>query len=109
MVNLKDIVHKARSGSRKRLADTSGAESNASTQLATNISSKFSLVGSELLGINSDKQAEFAEQTALLVTNDKFLDELQDVIGKPQPNESEDDFVIAAKDKMRQLLKSKLK
>jgi hypothetical protein len=42
------------------------------------------------------------------VTDEKFLDELQDKIGNPQANENEDEFIHRAKE-MRNLLKSKLK
>ncbi|AWZ72872.1 hypothetical protein BN18_3518 [Klebsiella pneumoniae subsp. pneumoniae ST512-K30BO] len=43
------------------------------------------------------------------MTDEKFLDELQDKIGNPQANENEDEFIHRAKKEMRNLLKSKLK
>ncbi|MXM18824.1 hypothetical protein, partial [Klebsiella pneumoniae] len=61
------------------------------------------------LGIGGDKQSDFSNQAAELVTDEKFLDELQDKIGNPQANENEDEFIHRAKKEMRNLLKSKLK
>nr|HDI1706959.1 hypothetical protein [Klebsiella pneumoniae] len=54
-------------------------------------------------------QSDFSNQAAELVTDEKFLDELQDKIGNPQANENEDEFIHRAKKEMRNLLKSKLK
>lgn len=109
MVNLKDIVHKAITGAQKQLSDHTSSQSAPSTALAAEISRKISFVDAKNLGIARDKQSEFAEQATAIVTDDKFLDELQDSVGKPLKDESEEEFVRRAKQKMRELLNSKLK
>jgi len=101
MAKLKDIV--------KGSQDSNSPGENAGTSIANTITTMMSLKSVAFLGIARDKQAEFAAQAASLVTDDEFLDELQDKIGKPLANESEDEFVANAKIKMRELLKSKLK
>ncbi|OBE75840.1 hypothetical protein WN07_22985 [Klebsiella pneumoniae] len=109
MVKLKDVVRNVISGANKQLPDHSTTQSTASTALATEIYTKISCIGPRALGFGGDKQSDFSNQAAELVTDEKFLDELQDKIGNPQANENEDEFIHRAKKEMRNLLKSKLK
>lgn len=85
MVKLKDVVRNVISGANKQLPDHSTTQSTASTALATEIYTKISCIGPRALGIGGDKQSDFSNQAAELVTDEKFLDELQDklVILKP--------------------------
>ena len=56
---------------------------------------------------NSDKE-KFAHQVGELVGSEEFVTELSDQIGKPLPGESEDEFVVRAKNAMKKLLSAKL-
>ncbi|EMO7187391.1 hypothetical protein JHE03_24280 [Pluralibacter gergoviae] len=106
MVKLKDVVRNVISGANKPLPGLPTAQP---TALATEIYAKISCISPRVLGIGGDKQSDFSNQAAELVTDEKFLDELQDKIGTPQVNEDEDEFIHRAKKEMRNLLKSKLK
>lgn len=105
-MKLKDVVRNVISEANNRLP---GPSKTQSTALAVKIYTELSSLKPRVSGIGGDKQSDFANQAAKLVTNDKFLDELEDKIGKPQVNEDENDFVRRAKKEMRNLLKSKLK
>ena len=100
MVKLKDVV--------KGIPRGDSTNKNAVISITKNISVQMLSTPVAVLGISRDKQSKFSEQATALVTDDKFLDELQDKIGKPLANESEGEFVAKAKIKMRELLKSKL-
>ena len=51
---------------------------------------------------------KFAEKVGTLVTGDKFLQELSNVIGQPKLSESEDEFVARCKQSMFGLLTKRL-
>ena len=108
MVKLKDIVNKA-SKTSANLLNLSNQKISGSSALATKIESSLAMMGYAASGIDSKQQAQFSVQAAEMVTDDKFLDDLQDRIGKPHENETEDAFVIRAKERMRELLKANLK
>lgn len=108
MVKLRTIVHNANFAQAKGITykDELSKGGNA---VARVLDHKLSTIGVLLTGMDSKQQAEFANQAAALVTKDEFLDELQERIGTPQKNETEDIFVSRAKNRMRELLKEKLK
>lgn len=68
MVKLKDVVRNVISGANKQLPDHSTTQSTASTALATEIYTKISCIGPRALGIGGDKQSDFSNQAAELVT-----------------------------------------
>ncbi len=51
---------------------------------------------------------EFSEKVSQLVHSESFIQNLSDSIGKPQPNESEGQFVERAKSIMKKLLMAKM-
>jgi hypothetical protein len=51
---------------------------------------------------------EFSEKVSQLVHSESFIQNFSDSIGKPQPNESEDQFVGRAKNIMKKLLIGKM-
>ena len=55
----------------------------------------------------SDEQEQFSKEVSNLVQDQAFLSEFSDQIGEPLEDESEDDFVERASDKLRQMLYSK--
>ena len=100
MAKLKDFV---------KNGDTStGPLTVTSTSIAHRINAGLSILPATLPWSSSDT-SKFSSQAAELVTKDEFLDELENKIGSPQKNESEDEFVSRAKAQMRVMLKSKLK
>ncbi|GAA0468500.1 hypothetical protein [Tatumella punctata] len=101
MVKLKDIVNNPHSSHL--------SSANTIPIISTGIVTRMAETSVAVLGISKNKQAKFADQANSLVTDDKFLDELQYQIGEPTDGESEDEFVAKAKSKMRELLFSKLK
>lgn len=100
MVKLKDLVNK-RSENTSLVTLTTSA-------VAKRISSGIVTIATSNSWTASDT-SKFSSQAAELVTNEKFLDELESKIGDPKENESEDEFVARSKEQMRKLLKSKLK
>lgn len=67
-------------------------------------------VGSLAVATLGDKKAgEFAGEVVALVRNKEFLAELGQKVGSPTETETEEQFVLRAKQAMRTLLKSKLK
>ena len=59
------------------------------------------------LGVS--KASTFAEEAANLVTDKQFLGELESEIGLPKSGETEDEFVVRAKEAMFKMLQGKLK
>jgi len=102
MANLKDIVRKAGTAS-----FAIGSALGGKNAIASRITDKLAL--SYETGISPEHQSEFAEQAAKLITEDKFLDDLQNRIGTPQSGETEEIFVSRAKERMRALLRERLK
>lgn len=106
MVKLKDILLRQNSPGVKLLSSTN--MKNVTGTIATTL--RTSLMASSIIpNLSTDEKTKFSNQAVELVTQDEFLDELEAKIGDPKVNESEDEFVSRAKDKMRELLKSKLK
>lgn len=108
MVKLKDIVNRLTSSSTPSLSFNNENKSNSSV-LASSIGNSLTIAGSSSTGLENSKIDRFAEEVATLISKDSFIDELDNRIGKPQPNESEDIFVNRAKNRMRELLREKLK
>ncbi|AUH00869.1 hypothetical protein CWC46_14260 [Prodigiosinella confusarubida] len=107
MVKLKDIINKASKASTS-LIKSSPIKTSLSAVITQRIDTE--LVTSSLFsGSDSSKREKFAEQAAQIVTEEKFLDELEESIGKPHQNESENAFVNRAKRRMREMLRAKLK
>lgn len=59
--------------------------------------------------MESTKARQLADETSAIVTDTKFLGELQDDIGLPRAGETEDAFVARAKAALRNKLHNKLK
>jgi hypothetical protein len=55
------------------------------------------------------KKEEFSYNVSKLAHSEEFIQDLSNSIGKPQSDESEDAFVLRAKEAMTALLKEKLK
>lgn len=108
MVKLKDIVNKMTSGSTGLLNSCIENKSN-STELASRIGNSMIEAGFAKTGISDAQVARFSSEVSSLISKDSFIDELDNRIGKPQPNESEDIFVNRAKNRMREILREKLK
>lgn len=61
-----------------------------------------------IISLSKSDKKEFADQVGDLVESEEFVTELSDQIGKPQPGESEDEFVERAKNAMKKLMRAKL-
>lgn len=88
----------------------------APSNISSNISSfKFSggLFGltpkSTISGLSNAEEDKFADHLSQIVTSEDFISDLSNLIDSPHANESEDDFVVRAKESMRNLLRDKLK
>lgn len=55
------------------------------------------------------KKEEFSNNVSRLAHSEEFIQDLSNNIGKPRPDESEDEFVLRAKAAMTALLKEKFK
>ncbi|AUQ25432.1 hypothetical protein [Dickeya zeae] len=108
MVKLKDIVRKGHLAT-KTLLSSATQTSSSSSNIEVVIGSKLSVLPLDLIGIDNIQRSKFAKQASEIVSDDNFLDELQEKIGSPYENESEDAFVSRAKERMRELLQAKLK
>ncbi|WP_407362080.1 hypothetical protein HKW97_13385 [Pseudomonas luteola] len=59
------------------------------------------------ISLGSDKGRVFAEEVTSVVKSKDFQKELSEVIDRPYPDETEEEFVNRAKREMRELLKKK--
>lgn len=100
MKSLADIVHGEADSTQ------SASESLAIRTEAGVRASAVAILGTSL---GASKATEFAETAAKLVTDRKFLDELEGEIGLPKSGETEDGFVSRAKKAMFSMLQAKLK
>ncbi|WP_409268248.1 hypothetical protein [Pseudomonas sp. KCJK9044] len=111
MKNLKDfIVH-------RDATEAGQAEMSKSKDVITNSLKNVSLSGvnSASLGMvagtifsRSKKERRFAEELVEVAHSEAFLDEFSQAIDKPQPGETEDQFVARAKAAFKRLLSKKL-
>ena len=78
--------------------------SDVSALIASSISS-LSVLGGQM---SLKQKEEFSTKVSSLAYSNEFIEELSSQIGKPQPDETEDEFVERAKSTMKKLLSQKL-
>ena len=83
----------------------------ASESLAVSTQAGIKVAAVAILGatLGVSKASTFAEEAANLVTDKEFLGELESEIGLPKSGETEDEFVVRAKEAMFKMLQGKLK
>jgi hypothetical protein len=91
-----------------------GRDSSAALALEAakaDVSSKVSeILGSTSLAnlqVNSSAKAAFTRSVCRLAFSREFAEEVAATVGEPTESESEDDFVVRAKDSMRSILEAK--
>jgi hypothetical protein len=105
MLNLKKFI--AIQKSRKQFAISSSK--GAIVSIFKNQSEKLIGIGLQNQNPPSNSDIEkFNEEISKITKSEDFIDDLSNNIGKPLPNESEDEFVNRAKQIMTNLLKNKL-
>ncbi len=100
MKSLIDIVHGS-DGVSKANSQSFAVSTQAGIQIASN-----AILGRTL---GDSKASKFAEGAATIITDKKFLEELEGEIGLPKTGETEDEFVARAKKAMFEMLQIKLK
>jgi hypothetical protein len=104
MTNFKDFCQKS-----QQLDETNGVETNLAAITSAKVQGVLSTVNALALFDNAAKIEEFSNEVANYSTSDELISSLSEKIGKPEENESEQEFVERASNILREILKKKFK
>lgn len=99
MKNFKDFINQPSSDDKTIALVAENLKNLISTNI--NLTKSFSA--------KDNKKDVFISRISSIIKSDDFLNEFSDKIDKPQIGEKEDEFVLRAKNSMREILNKKLK